>query len=218
MSSHFITTRSHPHPPETPTHPPTHSNYQLLVVHNALKHKSPRTTSLAVAASLGFTSVAYLVMGLCTYFTFGTNTMANVLGSYGNALAIDLCRLAVIASVTLLFPLTVFTSRISVMSILGKDFVRRHNPKRVFLLVTVALVAFNWLVAVSVSSINVILGISGALSTVPIALLLPGSYLAALAAPGPAGRSDRIKGRVAMWAGVVLTAICLYGSLAAGSN
>lgn len=56
------------------------SNYQLLTVHNALAEKSPRTTSLAVGGALGFTSVAYIVMGLSAYFTFGRNVNANVLG------------------------------------------------------------------------------------------------------------------------------------------
>jgi amino acid permease len=105
---------------------------------------------------------------------------------------------------------------VSVMSLLGGDFVKRHHPKRVFYFVTIAIILINWAVAVSVASINVILGVAGALSTVPIALLLPGKYLAALSAPGPAGKADRLKGRVAMWAGVCLTVVCLYGSLAVG--
>jgi amino acid permease len=75
-------------------------------VHNALAKKSPRTTSLAIGAALVFTSAAYLVMGLSAYFSFGSNTMPNVLGNYGNSIAVDLSRLAIIASVTMLFPLT----------------------------------------------------------------------------------------------------------------
>lgn len=188
-----------------------------MTVHNSLAKKSTRTTRRAIASSLGFTSVAYLVMGLCSYFTFGTNTQANILGNYGNALAVDLCRLAVIVSVSMLFPLTVYTSRVSIMAMLGKDRIRKWGPKRVFFLVTIAILLLNWLVAVAVSDISVILGVAGALSTVPIALLLPGQYLIALAAPGDAGRSDRLKGRIAMWSGIMLTGICLYGSLAVGS-
>ena len=103
------------------------------------------------------------------------------------------------------------------MSILGPEFVKRYHPKRVFIAVTIAILAFNWVVAISVSQINLILGVAGALSTVPIALLLPGQYLVALS-PGPAGKMDRLKGRVAMWAGIVLTVMCLYGSLAVGSG
>lgn len=188
-----------------------------MTVHNALRVKSPRTTSLAIASSLGFTSVAYVVMGLCAYFTFGTNTQANILGNFGNAIAVDLCRLFVIVSVSMLFPLTVFTSRVSIMSMLGKGRVKQWGAKRVFFLATIGILLLNWLIAITVSRINVILGVAGALSTVPIALLLPGQYLVNLAAPGDAGKHDRIKGRVAMWSGVVLTGICLYGSLAGGS-
>lgn len=77
-----------------------------MTVHNALAKKSTKTTGLAIGSALAFTSVAYVVMGLCAYFTFGQNTQANILGNYGNALPIDLCRLAIIASVAMLFPLT----------------------------------------------------------------------------------------------------------------
>lgn len=103
------------------------------------------------------------------------------------------------------------------MSMLGGAFVKQHGPKRVFIATAVAIIAFNWVVAVGISQINLILGVAGALSTVPISLVLPGQYLVALS-PGPEGKTDRIKGRVAMWAGVALTVICLYGALAVGSS
>jgi len=58
------------------------SNYQLLTVHNALEARiqHPRTTSHAIGVALVFVSVAYVVMGLSAYFTFGRNTEANILG------------------------------------------------------------------------------------------------------------------------------------------
>lgn len=70
---------------------------------------------------------------------------------------------------------------------------------------------------VGISQINLILGVAGALSTVPITLVLPGRYLIALS-QGPEGKAQRIKGHVALWAGVVLTIVCLYGTLAVGSG
>lgn len=57
------------------------SNYQLLTVHNALAKKSPRTTSLAVGSALSVASVAYVVMGVSAYLTFGKNVNANILGA-----------------------------------------------------------------------------------------------------------------------------------------
>ncbi len=127
---------------------------------------------------------------------------------------LDLARLFIIVSVALLFPLTIFTARASVMSMLGPKFLKRHNSKRVFFTTTMLLIAFAFVVAISVANLNVILGVGGALSTVPITLVLPGSYTTSLAKHGPAGESDRRKGRLAMYSGYALTFLCLYGALA----
>jgi len=209
--------------PSTPPHPQASipafffnysSNYQLLTVHNALTKKSTKTSNLAIGTTMGIITTVYVVLGLTTYNTFGADLQANFLGNYGNNIVIDLARLFIIISVALLFPLTIFTARASIMSILGPNFLKEFNSKRVFLTITLLLVAFAFVVAISVANLNVILGVGGALSTVPITLVLPGSYTASLAKEGPAGDGDRRKGRLAMYSGYVLTFLCLYGALA----
>lgn len=190
------------------------SNYQLLTVHNALAKKSTKTSNLAVGTCMGIITFVYIVLGLTTYNTFGADLQSNFLGNYGNNLFIDLARLFIIISVALLFPLTIFTARASIMSILGPKFLKKYNSKRVFLSTTLLLVAFAYVVAISVSNLNVVLGVGGALSTVPITLVLPGSYTMSLAKEGPAGDGDRRRGRLAMYTGYVLTFLCLYGALA----
>ncbi|KAM3569263.1 hypothetical protein VYU27_008634 [Nannochloropsis oceanica] len=189
-------------------------NYQLLTVHNALAIKSTKTSNLAIGNTMIIITTIYIVLGLTTYRTFGADLESNFLGNYGNNVVIDLVRLFIILSVALLFPLTIFTARASVMSILGPAYVTKFNSKHVFFTISLLLVAFAYVVAISVANLNVILGVGGALSTVPITLVLPGSYTASLAEKGPAGDGDRRKGRVAMITGYVLTFLCLYGALA----
>ena len=69
-------------------------------------------------------------------------------------------------------------------------------------------------IALCVQSLNAILGVVGAIATVPITLTLPGIYMALLARGGLKGVFDRVVGWGCFVMGMLITVFCLYGTLA----
>lgn len=190
----------------------------MLPVHSSLAVRSPRTTNLAVMLALCFCCCCYIGAGVLGMLTFSSHAIQpNILRSYGNVVLVDVARVSIALAVSSLYPLLVFTARGALMIMLQRAKLPAWlTPSRVFFSLTVLLLVLTYLVASTCQDISVILGLVGAIATVPTTLTLPGLYMSRLC--DPQDRATKIEGWAGVVIGTVLMVLCVYGTLEGAST
>lgn len=97
---------------------------------------------------------------------------------------------------------------------MGPRLVQKLYPSYVFIGWTLLLMGSSYILGLVLHELDFILGLIGAMATVPVTLILPGLYLAKLADPtSQRGRIDQWLGYGSMILGIFVSVLCLYGTL-----
>jgi amino acid permease len=84
------------------------------------------------------------------------------------------------------------------------------HPRAAFVITTLLLVGSTFAVSLTVTDLEVVLGVFGSIATTSVSLTLPGLYYYLLAKEGEV--AQRALGMSVVVAEVVLSALCLYGT------
>ncbi|KAK9468285.1 transmembrane amino acid transporter protein-domain-containing protein [Lipomyces arxii] len=158
-----------------------HQNMFSIV--NEIKDSRPTAVLTVIMSSIGSAFVLYTIVGFTGYFSFGDNLTGNIIGMYPTSFSSAVGRAAIVILVMLSFPLQchpcrasldhIFTHFISSDSPSGG---RAHTSKGRFIFLTMIIIFFSYLLAMAVTSLEVVLAFVGATGSTSISFILPGIF------------------------------------------
>jgi len=133
--------------------------------------------------------------------------------------ALFLSRRGVVPPLLPSLPDAVFTARASTMAIIQSTAMARQlGPSRLFMVVSAGIILLPFFAALSVDNLSVVLGVVGAVATVPVTITLPGLYLALLTRRGGGSQGKIWLGWACFLLGNILSVLCLYGRFSSSGN
>ncbi|KAJ8764067.1 hypothetical protein K2173_004963 [Erythroxylum novogranatense] len=150
----------------------------------SLELREPSEMTLAVRISLVLCAVLYFTTGVFGYLLFGESIMADILvnfdrssGTATGALLNDIVRLSYAMHLMLVFPLLNFSLRANIDELLfpTRPLLAKDNTR--FLSITIFLLVFSYLAAITFPDIWYIFQFMGSTSAVSLAFIFPGSIV-----------------------------------------
>ncbi|BFZ54746.1 hypothetical protein PYCC9005_001783 [Savitreella phatthalungensis] len=171
-----------------------HQNIFAIV--NEIRDASQRNVSAVVATSIGGSTMVYLLVAITGYLSFGDNVNGNIVSMYPNSPTANIGRFAIVVLILFSYPLQAHPCRASIDKIIvsleqafgrseeelsmerdsnGALVPKEMSEKRWVVITTVILVA-TYLVALTVSSLELVLSYVGATGSTAISFILPGVF------------------------------------------
>lgn len=154
-----------------------------------------RTTGVVMASTLTAASI-YLLVAITGYLSYGSNVLGNIVAQYTPAVASTIGRAAIVVLVMFSYPLQVHPCRASV------DAVSKWRPvssatktpprqgvqaeemgELRFAVITTCIILASYVVAMTVSSLDVVLAYVGSTGSTSISFILPGLFYWKISAP-----------------------------------
>ncbi|CDH60214.1 amino acid [Lichtheimia corymbifera JMRC:FSU:9682] len=179
----------------------------MFSVYNELKDNSQSQVNQVIQISIGSAWAAYEAIGILGYLTFGKNVLSNIITEYPQSGFVAGGRLAIVILVVFSYPLQAHPCRASLDKILAWSSPETRNRKvppppsafKYFIVTTCILVA-SYLIAITVTELDVVLAFVGSTGSTTISFILPGIFYYKLHQDDP-------------WDRQKITAVCLatYG-------
>lgn len=135
-----------------------------------------------IATSISFSCMVYLLIGVMGYLTFGNSVSSNIITQYPAGKLVTTAQIAIAFLVLFSFPLQLHPARASLDKILlwGNPGGEKIATGR-FYSITISLMFFAYLFAMTVSDLTVVLGLVGATGSTTVCYILPGLFYFKLA-------------------------------------
>lgn len=131
--------------------------------------------NMVIGTSLGSAVLIYETVGLLGYLTFGSKVASNIMESYVSSPIIDVCRLLISINTLFSYPLQLQPCRNSILKILQSK-PNAEAPRLWFNAVTCVILATTFLIALSVTQLEVILAFVGSTGSTAISFILPALF------------------------------------------
>jgi amino acid permease len=180
---------------------------QMFSILNEIEDNSPFKTSNVVLASIGSSGSIYLLVAITGYLTFGDNVAGNIVAQYIPSVASTIGKAAIVVLVMFSYPLQVHPCRASFDAVLRWRPASRKQPDYTaingspcrstsisqrargemsdsrFAIITTAIIILSYIVAMTVSSLAVVLAYVGSTGSTSISFILPGLFYYKISSP-----------------------------------
>lgn len=147
----------------------------LFPVFNELKNNKQSRMNIVIGSSLGSAMLIYQVIGLLGYLTFGTEVASNIMESYMPSSLITIARLLVSINVLFSYPLQLQPCRTSILKMLQTKPTVETSKLR-FNVITSGILLVSFVIALSVTQLEIILAFVGSTGSTAISFILPGLF------------------------------------------
>ncbi|KAF1805251.1 transmembrane amino acid transporter protein-domain-containing protein [Mucor lusitanicus] len=158
----------------------------IFSVHNELQDNSERSIIKVIFSSIGSAAFIYEVVAVLGYLSFGKDVLGNIILMYPQSYFVAYGRLAIVILVIFSYPLQAHPCRASIDKIIDsfhrqkqlpqqQDAVIVNHTKR-HLIVTTCIVVATYLVAITISQLDLVLSFVGSTGSTTISFILPGFF------------------------------------------
>ncbi|KAK9694661.1 hypothetical protein K7432_013341 [Basidiobolus ranarum] len=204
----------------------------IFTVYNELRDNSDRQVNSVIFYSIGASFLVYQVVGVLGYLTFGDHVLGNIIKMYDNGVVLTIGRFALVILVMFSYPLQAHPCRASidkVMNVLfntnlevpqfeeeeedGKsDTLARKHVYEIsnyrFFTITPLIIVSTYLIAISVSQLDLVLAFVGSTGSTAISFILPGLFYSKIHQNDP-WNITRVAAAVLFVYGIGVMTICL---------
>jgi amino acid permease len=145
----------------------------IFAVYNELMDLTPKRIEKVIFMSVSSSFIVYQIIGIIGYLTFGNSVKSNIIAMYPHGAFVTGGQLAIAILVLLSYPLQCHPCRASLEKVL---FATSYSSKRKYLLMTIGIMIFSYLIAISVSNLSTVLSFVGATGSTTICYILPGLF------------------------------------------
>ncbi|ORX65075.1 putative AVT6-involved in amino acid efflux from the vacuole [Basidiobolus meristosporus CBS 931.73] len=202
----------------------------IFTVYNELHDNSDRQVNSVIYYSIGASFLVYQTVGVLGYLTFGDHVLGNIIKMYDNGLVLTIGRFALVILVMFSYPLQAHPCRASVDKVLNVAF---HTNLEVpqyeeedgkpddtpqphsyeisnlrFFTITPIIIVSTYLIAISVSQLDLVLSFVGSTGSTAISFILPGLFYTKIHQNDP-WNLTRILAVMLLVYGVCVMTICL---------
>ncbi|ORZ08194.1 transmembrane amino acid transporter protein-domain-containing protein [Absidia repens] len=181
----------------------------IFSVYNELEDNSQSVINKTIGTSIGSSMMIYQVIAILGYLSFGKDVKGNVISEYHQSLFVAGGRLAIVILVVFSYPLQAHPCRASLDKVLAWKTPQARGLKTPpvpspikYFAMTTSILLLSYLVAISVSQLDLVLAFVGSTGSTTISFILPGLFYYKIHEKDP-------------WKGKKLTAVVLaiYGFL-----
>ncbi|KAI8147320.1 transmembrane amino acid transporter protein-domain-containing protein [Fennellomyces sp. T-0311] len=155
----------------------------IFSVYNELKDNSQLQVTKVITSSIGSATAVYQAIGIMGYLTFGKAVLGNVFLEYPQSAFVAGGRLAIVILVVFSYPLQAHPCRASLDKVLAWRSPEARGLKvppppsalKYFIMTTVILVG-SYLLAITVSELDLVLAFVGSTGSTTISFILPGIF------------------------------------------
>lgn len=195
----------------------------MFSVLNEIGDNSPSRTLAVVGASNGMAAFIYVLVAITGYLSFGNGVGGNIVAQYPPAFSATVARAAIVVLVLFSYPLQVHPCRASVDAVLkwrpksmsrgsGSSSLESSPPRDIPLLptgrkkpddtaigetrfaaITTTIIVLSYIVAITVSSLEAVLGYVGSTGSTSISFILPGLFYYKISSPDSALHQQLVK-------------------------
>ncbi|KAK9488138.1 transmembrane amino acid transporter protein-domain-containing protein [Lipomyces starkeyi] len=163
-----------------------HQNMFSIV--NELRDNRPTNVLFIIFSSIGSAIILYTLVGFTGYLSYGDNVGGNIIGMYASSFSSAVGRAAIVILVLFSYPLQCHPCRASLdhiythfilqstVSQVRSGIQKTSIPKQRFVVLTSVIIAFSYIVAITVSSLETVLAFVGATGSTSISFILPGIF------------------------------------------
>ncbi|KAG1461218.1 hypothetical protein G6F46_004116 [Rhizopus delemar] len=144
----------------------------IFSVYNELKDNSERSVIRVILNSIGSAAFIYELVAVLGYLSFGKNVKGNIILEYPQSYFVAFGRLAIVILVIFSYPLQAHPCRAS----LEKTLAHHTSHKRSHFILTTAILVLSFLVAISISQLDIVLSFVGSTGSTSISFILPGLF------------------------------------------
>ncbi|RKP39963.1 transmembrane amino acid transporter protein-domain-containing protein, partial [Dimargaris cristalligena] len=167
----------------------------IFSVYNELRDNSPRNIKGTIHLAISVATVAYLIVAILGYLQFGDDVLPNIILMYHSGPLVTLGQVAIGVLMLLSYPLQCHPCRACLDKIICGYVLPRHSgrsrplslastgnivppamSRRMFIAVTICILFFSYLVAMSVSQLDLVLSFVGSTGSTTISFILPGLF------------------------------------------
>ncbi|MCJ1463930.1 hypothetical protein MMC07_002539 [Pseudocyphellaria aurata] len=192
----------------------------MFSILNEIKNRSSFRTTSVVTASIGTATSIYILVAITGYFSFGNSIGGNIVGMYNPSLSSTIAKAAIVILVMFSYPLQVHPCRASIDAVFKWRPSRQvessnSSPSRHSLLlqtlkpssngrgdgmgdtrfaaITTAILLLSYIVAMTVSSLEMVLAYVGSTGSTSISFILPGLFYYKISSPDSPQHQKLIK-------------------------
>ncbi|KAI8375737.1 transmembrane amino acid transporter protein-domain-containing protein [Choanephora cucurbitarum] len=154
----------------------------IFSVYNELRHNDEKSIVKVITTSIGSAAFIYELVAVLGYLSFGKDVLGNIILEYPQTHFVAFGRLAIVILVIFSYPLQTHPCRASIDKILDTI---QHKPfptletnsfDRRYWIVTTSIVVLSYLVAISISQLDIVLSFVGSTGSTAISFILPGLF------------------------------------------
>ncbi|KAI9249639.1 transmembrane amino acid transporter protein-domain-containing protein [Sporodiniella umbellata] len=180
----------------------------IFSVYNELKDNSRGSITRVIGWSIGSSAFIYEGIAILGYLSFGKNVLSNVIMEYSSSYFVAGGRLAIVILVVFSYPLQAHPCRAS----LDKVFLwGNHKPQpsvfKYFAMTTTILI-LSYIVAITVTKLDVVLSFVGSTGSTTISFILPGLFYYKIHQKDP-WRPGKIMAVILSVYGLLIMTFCL---------
>ncbi|TNY17338.1 putative AVT6-involved in amino acid efflux from the vacuole [Rhodotorula diobovata] len=177
----------------------------VFAVYNEVKTNSQARLNLVIGTSIGGAAIIYEVLGILGYLTFGTAVGGNIIEMYPRTRLVSFCQVGITVLVLFSYPLQLHPARASLDKFLfpvkpseGDEPASDHGsgdeiPLGRFVIESGVLLFSTFVIAMFVSSLEVVLGFVGATGSTTISFILPAVFFLSLFKGSTDPRDQRLR-------------------------
>ncbi|ORY95058.1 transmembrane amino acid transporter protein-domain-containing protein [Syncephalastrum racemosum] len=155
----------------------------IFSVYNELRDNSQQQVNKVIGYSIGSSAIIYEAIAILGYLSFGKNVLGNIILEYPPSLFVACGRLAIVILVVFSYPLQAHPCRASLDKILAWRSPEARGLKvppppsafKYFAMTTVILIG-SYLLAITVSKLDLVLAFVGSTGSTTISFILPGLF------------------------------------------
>ncbi|CAO3698701.1 unnamed protein product [Rhizopus stolonifer] len=178
----------------------------IFSVYNELRDNSRRSITRVICLSIGSSAFIYEGIAILGYLSFGKNVLSNVIMEYSSSYFVAGGRLAMVILVVFSYPLQAHPCRASLDKVLGKEKAERSVFK--YFAMTTTILILSYIVAITVTKLDVILSFVGSTGSTTISFILPGLFYYKVHEQDP-WRPGKIMAVVLSAYGLLIMTFCL---------
>ncbi|KAI8889383.1 hypothetical protein K501DRAFT_238695 [Backusella circina FSU 941] len=150
----------------------------IFSVYNELRDNSEKSVLRVIGLSIGSAAFIYELVAVLGYISFGKSVKGNIILEYPQSYFVAFGRLAIVILVIFSYPLQAHPCRACLDKVLDfdkKEFQSTISKKK-YILITSAIIIISYLIAITVTELDLVLAFVGSTGSTTISFILPGLF------------------------------------------
>ncbi|KAG1048334.1 hypothetical protein G6F43_009270 [Rhizopus delemar] len=148
----------------------------IFSVYNELRDNSKKSISKVICLSIGSSAFIYEGIAILGYLSFGKNVLSNIIMEYPSSYFVAGGRLAMVILVVFSYPLQAHPCRASLDKVFQTTHKSHHPSAFKYFAMTTAILIASYIVAITVTKLDVVLSFVGSTGSTTISFILPGLF------------------------------------------